>query len=236
MNYHAANSKTLARIVVALPALLESGEARLRRQSRYARPLTKGGPRAAGIEDLLEQAAVCIATLARPEGVLMPVRAEATGDGICIAGRVMLDGVNLAHAVAHGGEVTAYLLTLGYDQRCAFDWLDGDYAAHHVQSDLSSEVLFALGRQVFQVQRERVSKTVRLQRIPVQSEPLCGQRRFWDVRKVQALLRVFDDANPGVNVTDTGCFQPLNSLLGLTIAVRTGADQGRVSASSNIRP
>jgi hypothetical protein len=36
---------------------------------------------------------------------------------------------------------------------------------------------------------------------------------------VQALLDVFDGTNPGVTITDTGCFQPLNSLLGLTIAV-----------------
>tara|TARA_R110002073_G_scaffold227198_1_gene387923 strand:- start:510 stop:620 length:111 start_codon:yes stop_codon:yes gene_type:complete len=34
---------------------------------------------------------------------------------------------------------------------------------------------------------------------------------------VQALLGFFDGINPGVTVSDAGCFQPLDTLLGLTV-------------------
>lgn len=206
------------RFEVPLPGLLTTALTRLQKQSRYARPLSKGGKRAAGITAMLQQAEACVAALAQPEVVLMPVDAAATTNGICIADRVLLEGNDLAHDINMGGKVTAYLLTLGFDQHHAFDWLGGDYAAHHIQSDLASEVLFALGRQVFQEQKAQ-HPDARLRRIPVQTDAYCGQRRFWDAGKVQTLMQVFDGVNPGVTVTNTGCFQPLHALLGLTIRI-----------------
>ncbi len=76
-----------------------------------------------------------------------------------------------------------------------------------------------MGRQVFKNQLDLLPKGKRLKRVPVQTSDICGQRRIWDPAKVQALLGVLGAANPGVSVTDTGCFRPLNSLLGLTVAV-----------------
>ncbi len=199
-----------------MPELLATAIARLRKQSRYAKPLSKGGKRAAGIETMLEQAEACVAALARPEIVLMPLDAVAISNGMRIADCVTLEGDDLKRDIEMGGKAVAYLLTLGYDQHHAFEWLNGDYAAHHVQSDVGSEVLFALGRQVFQAQKAQ-APSARLRRIPVQTDAYCGQRRFWDAGKVQALMQVFDGVNPGVTVTDSGCFQPLHSLVGLTL-------------------
>lgn len=218
MSFLWARDKEFARFEVPLPAMLETALARLQRQARYARPLSKGGRSAASVQALLDRAADCVSALARPEAVLMPVRAEPATGGIRIADRVTLDGDDLASDVARGGAVTAYLLTLNYDQARAFDWLEGDYAVHHVQSDLGSEVLFALGRRAFELQKAQ-APGARMRRVPVQAGSHCGQRRFWDPRRVQALLGVFEGANPGVTVSDTGCFHPLNSLLGLTIRI-----------------
>lgn len=224
------------RFATALPGLLDEATLRLRRQKRYAHPLELGGRRAANIEKILKQATNCVASLARPEVVLLPVAAEAVGTRVRIGGRVGLDAADIARDVARGGTVTAYLLTLNFDQRHAFDWLAGDYAAHHVQTELASEVLFALGRLAFRYQRDRLPQGWHLRRVTVQTSDICGQRRLWDPVKVQALLGMFDGANPGVSVTETGCFQPLNALLGLTVAVCPESAQGRVSLSSNIRP
>lgn len=212
-----AGERGVARVQASVPALLEVAAARLRRQKRYARALSKGGPGAAGIEALLHKASACVADIARPEGLVMPVQAVAVARGIRIAGRVTLEGAELARDLAGGGAAALYLLTLGFDQSCAFDWLQGDYAAHHVQSDLSSEVLFALARQAFRAQRAQLPAGARLRRVSVRAEAHCGQRRHWDASKVQALLEVLDGVSPGVSVTGTGCFQPFHSLLGLTI-------------------
>lgn len=147
----------------------------------------------------------------------MPVTATVGARGVLIADRVTLDGEELVRDIADCGTVMAYLLTLDNDQLAAFEWLGRDYAAHHVQSALGNEVLFALGRHAHRAMMEQ-SPTGRLRRIPVAATPQCGQRRHWDPARVQALLGVFGTANPGVSITDTGCFQPLNSLLGLAVS------------------
>jgi hypothetical protein len=218
----AASPPLPTRADVALAGLLDIATARLRRQTRYARPLAKGGARAAELEDMLGQSAACLVALARPEAFFMPVEAHAEHGGACIANRVTLEGEDIARAVAKGGRVVAYLLTLNYTQADAFDWLGRDYAAHHVQSDLGSEVLFALGRAAHRrFQACHPGRTLR--RIPVTASDACGQSRVWDPARVQALLSVFDAATPGVSVTATGCFQPLNSILGLVVVTRLGA-------------
>ncbi len=204
------------RLLLPQTDLLDTARARLQRQKQYARVLTSGGNRAEGLRLWIEQAADCITTLARPKAFTTPVTARSEYNGVCLADRVRLEGADLASAVARGGQVTAYLLTLNYSQSHAFEWLGQDYSAHHVQSDLGSEVLFALGREVHQSMRA-LTPTGRMRRIPVLANELCGQRHIWEPASVQALLTVFDDVNPGVCVTDTGCFQPLNSLLGLTL-------------------
>lgn len=205
------------RLEVPAAELIAPALARLQRQAQYARLLAGGGNAAAEARRWLDRAAACLAALARPLAVLAPVGARALPGGIELAGRVVLDGDDLAREVAQGAGVSAYLLTLGFDQGRAFNWLEGDYAAHHVQSDLSNEVLFALGRQVHRIERAR-SPGARLRRVPVTASAVCGQRRVWDPARVQALMGVFDGTDTGVTVSDSGCFQPLNSLLGLTIA------------------
>lgn len=225
-----AQAMTLARptlaagfhVEVPVAPLLQTALARLGRQAQYARPLSRGGHRAATVQGWFGQAADCIADLARPKAIFRDVETRMDGDGVRIAGRVTLRDPDLVRDIAAGGTVTAYLLTLGYGQGRAFDWLDRDYSAHHVQSDLGGEVLFALGRHAHGLMRE-AGPAGRLRRVPIQAHGLCGQRRLWDPASVQALLSVFDGDEPGVTVTDTGCFEPLNSLLGLTI--RTGPAQ-----------
>lgn len=205
--------------LISIPSseLLPKATARLQRQKQYARVLERGGNRASGLESWLSQAAECITALAQPTIALKPVKVSSLGAGVHIADRVQVDDPNLAADISSGGAVTAYLITLGFSQKAAFDWLDGDYGAHHVLSDLSNEVLFELGRTAHRIQREQRPEA-RLKRISILVSEICGQGKIWDPQKVQTLLGVFDDAGLDVSVTDTGCFQPLNTLLGLTVA------------------
>jgi hypothetical protein len=216
MTLHQPAGAICARIWVPLPGLLDTAMARLRRQAQYARPLARGGRAAEGLQLWLEQAAACVTALARPEAMVMQLEACPVPGGVRLADRVTLEDAGVAALVERGATVSAYLLTLNYDQARAFEWLGCDYGAHHVQTDLGSEVLFALGRHAHRLQKAQ-SPAGRLRRIPIQAHGLCGQRRLWDPARVQALLGVFDSVNPGVRVTDSGCFQPLNSLLGLTL-------------------
>lgn len=204
------------RLEVPLAPLLETALARLARQAQYARPLAKGGFKAAAMRAWFDQAADCLTALAHPLAFFRPVDTRITAEGLRIADRVTLAEDSVMRDVAQGGAASVYLLTLGYAQSEAFAWLGGDYSAHHVQSDLGNEVLFALGRHVHAMMRT-MAPGARLRRVPIQATGLCGARQVWDPSRVQALLGVFADDNTGVSLTDTGCFEPLNSLLGLTL-------------------
>ena len=201
---------------VPLAPLLEIALARLARQAQYARPLAKGGFKAAAVQGWFDQAAACLRALSFPRAFIRPVGATVTSQGVRIADRVTLSDEAVQRDVEQGSTASVYLLTLSYAQRDAFAWLGGDYSAHHVQSDLGNEVLFALGRHVHAEMRAQ-AQGARLRRVPIQAQGLCGQRHVWDPSRVQALLSIFDGDRTGVTVTDTGCFEPLNSLLGLTL-------------------
>lgn len=216
MSFHRTFPDVALRFETPVLLYLDGVRARLGRQKQYARLLARDGRAADGLRQWVACASDCIAALARPQAVFLPVSARVVGGDVRIADRVTLEDEALTRDIADGGTVAAYLLTLGFDQAAAFDWLGGDYAAHHVQSDLAREVLFALGRDAHARYRASFGG-MRLRRIPVQTTALCGERKVWDPARVQALLRVFDGVNLSVTVTDTGCFQPLNSLLGLTV-------------------
>lgn len=216
MNLRLSPALPTLRLDVPLAPLLDIALARLARQTQYARALAKGGHKAATLRLWFDQASACLAALSRPRAFFHGVDTRIEAEGVRLADRVTLPDPTVVAEVARGGVVSAYLLTLGYGQRDAFDWLGGDYSAHHVQSDLGNEVLFALGRHVH-AQMRAEHPAHRLRRVPIQAHGLCGHRQVWDPARVQALLSVFDGADTGVTVTDTGCFEPLNSLLGVTV-------------------
>lgn len=211
---HTADSGT-RRFPISSVELVAEARSRCLGQKQFARPLARGGRHADCLNEWLDRSVACISTLARPEIVLKPLRADPMKGGILVGGSVPITGDDLRQDLENGGSVTGYLLTLGYSQSNAFDWLQRDYAAHHIQSELSREALFALGRKAFRLQRAETQGS-RLRRIPVQQDH-CGARQAWAPEKVQALLALFDGCNPGVRVTDTGFFQPLHSLLGVTM-------------------
>lgn len=200
-----------------LPALLDTAGARLRKQSRYSRPLTKGGKRAAAMEEMLAKGRDCILELSSPAAVLMPVSIQATEDGMRVGENVDISGDDFRKDAENAVETSLYLMTLGYDQQVAFKWLENDYVIHHMHSDLATEVLFAIGRQVFNSQKDALDEGRRLKRVSIQTYDVCGQKSVWDVEKVQAMMGLFGTDNQGVTVTDTGCFLPLYSILGMTI-------------------
>jgi hypothetical protein len=196
--------------------LVETARARIARQAQYAALIAKGGSRAAVARDWLEQAAACVASLARPQAARVPLAARVSGDGVVIEEKLFFGDRRLVADLAAGGRLFACLSTLAYDQAQAFDRLGRDYALFHVQTDLARETLFALARAADRYECGRLPGW-RIRRIPVQMHDLRGRAHVWDSAKVQSLLGAFEGANPGVGLTDTGFFQPLHSLLGMTL-------------------
>jgi hypothetical protein len=197
----------LSRLAPPIEGLLAVGRARLVRQSQYARALARGGAPAAALGDWVARAADCIAALARPQAVRIALSPATPG------------AAALAGDIPAGDGLGACLVTLGYGQDQAFARLERDYALHHVQTDLAREVLFALARAADRDERVRTG-AARLRRVPVTMHAPCGGRRPWDPARVQALLAAFGGANPGVRLTDAGFFDPLHSLLGLSLPRR----------------
>lgn len=208
---------TLTHFDLDLPALIDTAGARLRKQSRYSRPLSKGGKRAAAMEDMLAKGRDCILALSNPAAVMMSVSMAPTDNGMRVGGTVDIVGEDFKADAENAVEANLYLMTLGYDQQVAFEWLKKDYVIHHMHSDLAAEVLFAVGRQVFNAQKDALAEGRRLKRVSIQTEDVCGQKSVWDVEKVQAMIGLFGGDTQGVTVTDTGCFLPLFSILGMTI-------------------
>lgn len=196
--------------------LIAVARTRITRQAQYAALIAKGGRKAAAACDWLDRAAACVAALARPQAVRIPLAARVSDEGVLIAGRVFIGDRALAAGIAAGGRLTACLSTLVYGQAEAFEWLGRDYALLHVQTDLARETLFALARAADRQEREGMPKW-RMRRIPVRAHELCGQRHVWDAARVQSLLAAFEGVNPGVTLTDTGFFQPLHSLLSIML-------------------
>ncbi len=196
--------------------LVATATGRVQRQAAYVALAAKGGARAAALRDWLEQAATCVMTLARPRIVRQPLSAVARPDGILMADSIHVVDPSLSAPVAGGGRLDAVLCTLGYGQEEAFDWLGRDYGLHHVQTDVARETLFALARAADRIQSRRLPGW-RLRRIPVRAHAVCGRQHLWEPAQVQALLAAFDGGDPGVELTETGFFQPLHSLLGLTL-------------------
>lgn len=216
MNLPDRPAAAFAHLSVPVAELLAVARPRLARQRQYAQALAKGGRKAEALAGWIGQAADCIAALARPEVVLVPVPARPVPGGVLVAGHLMLEDEDIARDLAAGAPMTACLLTLNFGQEAAFDFLGRDYALHHVQSALAGETLFALARAADRIQRAGAPGR-RLVRVPVQAHAECGARRVWEPAQVQAMLGLFAAANPNVTMTETGFFRPLHSLLSLTV-------------------
>ncbi len=210
MNFHAP-----------VNSLLEQALPRLRRQPQYARPLAQGGTKSRQLEQWLCHASENLSNLVNAKAVFHPLNASSQKDKVLIEQKLVLDAPDLATKINDGGQLSAYLLTLGYDQTVAFEQIDHDYMIHHVQTELGREMLFALGRLAHQ-KAASAEPNRQLKRISIlmEGQPDSGAR-LWDATSVQQLLSFFGNGNPGVSVTDSGCFQPLHSLLGLVISRST---------------
>jgi hypothetical protein len=198
--------------------LVDQARGRIERQTRYATALARGGARSAALRALLDRACLGVRDLSRLMDLRIPLEAETDGDDILIGGSLALRNPALARDLRREGRLTAGLASLGYDQELAFAWAEGDYALHHVQTDLARETLFALQRASDRACRAR-HPGWRLVCVPVQAEAACGERRLWDPAAVQSLLALFPAQDCPVTLTETGFFRPLHSVLRLILLI-----------------
>lgn len=203
---------------VGLDRLIAAALLRLRRQIHFAAPLGAGGHKARQINDWLQTAADCVCALARPKVAHQALVVQLEADSVILPTGTRLDDARAVETLRRGGRLSLYLFSLGFDQRAAFDWLGGDYMAHHIQSELSRETLFALGRAARAKGLDGAPGDAKVRRIAVRIEAAPGAPRLWDVAEVQGLLSLVNGRPHGVTMSDSGCFQPLHSVLGLLLA------------------
>lgn len=201
-----------------LDRLIAAALFRLRRQAHFAGPLGAGGHKARQIDAWLQTAAGCLRALARPKVAQQTLAPHLEGDCVILPTGTRLHDAPAAETLRRGGRLSLYLLSLGFDQRAAFEWLGSDYMAHHIQSELSRETLFALGREARARGLDGAPGNAGVRRIAVRVEAAPGAPRLWDAAGVQRLLSLIDDGPHGVTMNDSGCFQPLHSVLGLLLA------------------
>lgn len=211
-----------------LGELVDLARGRIERQAAYAALAAKGGAGARVLADGLRQAGACVMALARPHVVQLPLAATAAPQGVIIAGRIAIANSALGDDLAGGGALGATLTSLGYGQEESFAWLGRDYMLHHLQTELARETLFAVAREADRAALRR-RPGWRLHRISVTAGQACGRRHLWDPAQIQALLALFEPDHAGVSLTETGFFQPLHSLLGLTMLRPPQGPQGVLS-------
>lgn len=190
-----------------LAPLAEEAEARLRHRPAYARPLAAGGGRGRAIAEAFDRARACLGALARPRSASLRL-------GPVGLGRLP----PLPLPPGRPAIVAACLMTLGHDQAEALAWLDGDYLAHHVQTELSRETLFALGRRLRRAGLETAPAGSTSRKLALLSAAEEGGPRRWDGAAVGRLLAAFGTADLGVQALASGCFSPLHTLLSLTLS------------------
>lgn len=197
-----------------LAPLLDEAAARISRRPAYARPLASGKARGSAVAEAMARARACLGALARPRSATLRLGP---------AGLARLPPLPLPPG--RPAVVAACLMTLGHGQTEALAWLGGDYLAHHVQSELSREVLFALGRQLRRAGLEAVPAGWSTRKLALLGAAEEGGPRRWDGAAVGRLLGAFGAADLGVQAMASGCFAPLHTLLSLTLATAaTAAD------------
>lgn len=206
------SNRTCPATLPPLPDLLAIAEGRLRRQAQFARPLARarrGAMRA--LETAFADARRCLLDRARPAGLHLRLTPQA-------AERAMAP--KLTAELAAGGAGHATLVTLGCDlpgaEPATAPEAGRDYLLGHVRALLAQQLLFAAVRAA-QADLRAGHPGYRMVRIAQPMAPEAGAQGLWDAAAAQRLLALFGPAPLGVQQTEAGAFQPLHSLIALSV-------------------
>lgn len=181
-------------------ALLVTAEARLRRQTGYARALSGRPGRKRVLEAGLAEARAVLAAALRP-GALWREVPEGT----------------LGAAEAEGGRPLVWLCTLGHDAAGVAERLGEDRMGVHLAGDLAVQALHAASRAAH-AGLVAGHPGQRVLRVALRAP---GAAR-WDAAAVARLLPLFGPAPLGVSRIGDGGFRPAHTLLGVCALRPTG--------------
>lgn len=202
--------------------LFGEAEDKLRRQKEFTKTFADNPEAEEEIDGCLAQARSALYDICDPRVYVKEVSLCNDGDAL-LFGAARVENSPLNEAFDEGATALAYLLTLSYDSKAMLQSLDNDYVIYHFQHVLGREVLFALGRAVHKTINYRFGKkfkrhSIRMRKEEVEAVSKDEKINYWDPQVVASLLSNFDDCNCGIRVNESGCFDPLQTILGIMIS------------------
>jgi hypothetical protein len=205
--------------------LLRVAEEKLRKQKEIRRTILRDSQASSEIDDCLKQSAMLLQEFMKPDYRICEVDAVLK-DGVLSIGNCEISESPLLKAITKNSKFFLYLITLNYDSEAMMKRLESDYVLYHFQHILGRESLFALGRNLFD-DYSKVYSNLKLKRHPIKmrkesyeiSNTDCneGEDNYWDPTVVTNLKEYFKGDDMGVQVTPSGCFSPLQTILGIMV-------------------
>lgn len=203
-------------------ALFSEAEGKLRRQKEFKKTIEQNADAAEELNDCLHEAREALFKVCDPRVAFTQL--EASSDGVSVKiGDTYIENTPMAKSMDSDSQLIAYLLTLSYDSEKILQDLDNDYVIYHFQHILGREVLFALGRAVHRAY-SNAFPTIRFKRhsIRMRKESLEEtsneeEVNYWDPEVVGQLVTYFNQDHLNVTVKESGCFSPLQTILGVMV-------------------
>lgn len=205
-------------------ALFTEAEARLRRQREMKLTAARDDQSKAELDTCFAECRMALFDVCQPAYAFCTLDVKAEGNCVHV-GDAVIEGTPMAAAITPQSRTMAYLMTLSYDSQAMLASLNNDYVIYHFQHLLGREVLFALGREIFnqhcalhpEMKFRRHAIKMRKDAFDAQAPASEAVDNYWDPAIVTTLLGCFGENNLGVSVTASGCFSPLQTLLGVMV-------------------
>jgi hypothetical protein len=206
-------------------SLLREAENKLRKQQEIRRTANRDALASNEINDCLLEASKILSTEMKPDYRICEVDVKTSGNSLTI-GNYTIDNTPLSKVIKLDSKFYLYLISLKYDSEKIMNTLNGDYVIYHFQHILGREALFAMGREVHKKHCELYSNYV-FKRHPIKMrkesyetinpDDNCGEDNYWDPKIVTSLIDCFKGDRMGIKVTQSGCFSPLQTILGVMV-------------------
>jgi hypothetical protein len=212
--------------------LLFEAEQKLRKQKEIKRTLERDELARNEVDNCLKQSVELLAEVMVPDFRVCSVSVERKGNSINIGG-IEIKDTPMVRSISEEASFYLYLVSLKYDSQQVLNILKGDYVIYHFQHILGREVLFAMARKLHR-EYSHSHPEFRFKRHAIKMKKECyehstndetsGEDNYWDPIIVTNLIDNFENNNLGVQVTQSGCFSPLQTILGVMVGNKNNGD------------
>jgi|GEM_PF-6347012 len=202
--------------------LLSSARQKLCKQGDFTKTFANNQDAIEEINECLSIAKEELLSVCQPKVFFTLLDAKCKGDHV-IVGQTNIQNTPMAQSLNDSSKVFAYLITLDYDSEMMLKNLKYDYVIYHFQHILGREVLFDLGRQVHTAYvKQYADFDFRRHSIRMRKESfddsIQSSINYWNPKMVASLVEHFSDTTIPISVKESGCFSPLQTILGVMVA------------------